>query len=56
MINSETIRDPESDKTVRYTDNGLKEGDLPGFDPTGMTHDEILMRIQEMAGDDNANS
>lgn len=55
MTNPETIQDPESNKTVRFTDNGLKEGDLPGFDPTDMTHDEILMHLQELAGDANAN-
>ena len=27
----QTVKDPSSGLEVRYTDNGLKEGDLPGL-------------------------
>lgn len=44
--NPTAIEDPESGKTVRYTDNGPKEGDLPGIDPRGGYLQDLLGAIR----------
>lgn len=55
-MNKESIADPESGNLVRFTDNGMKDGDLPGIDPTGLSYEEILAQVRQMAGVDVDNS
>lgn len=44
----ETIKDPESGNVVRFTDNGMKEGDLNGIDPMGLSWEEIQDKLDAM--------
>lgn len=52
MDENQEIVDPTSDNVVRFTDNGLKEGDLPGFEPTGVEPiiTEVPQEILEKEG------
>lgn len=52
MDPKETAIDPESGKEVRFTDNGMKPGDLPGIDPAGKSIEEIIEEVARMAGDE----
>lgn len=40
------IVDPESNTLVRFTDNGLKEGDLEGINPNGGYLNEMLDKVR----------
>lgn len=44
-----TIQDPESGNLVRFTDNGLKDGDLPGIEP-GESYEDVIAEVRRLAG------
>lgn len=51
-MSEETIVDPESGNEVRFTDNGLKDGDLPGIDPSNGYFMELVDSVRELVGDE----
>lgn len=49
-MDDKPVIDPESGKEVRFTDNGMKPGDLPGIDPAGLTEEELMAAIEDAGG------